>query len=707
MHNTKTNSKFAIRPFMILIFFVLLIFLMQNFSVIAAQPYLPTSIYGKVFNQKKGPASGIAVAAVWIDADDVQSTSTTKTLSAQEAQELGDKNLEGSYLFNQGYVKAKLNSQIKIIINGFEFETVNSNPGGMVTLKDSILTPKKSGNSANSGTLGTSGTSSTDTDGQSDDSSSKENNEATQGNNEATQDNSKNSDGNSGSGNENSNTANQDSASNKNSGESGGTNSGAATDNSVPVAAPGSSTSYFGDKAEHSLATNLFGELIDEKGNPLPGQILSAQWTDEFGFNHSATAKTLSAREAKDFGNKDLQGFYSFNKANIKAKPGSTITIKSANSNFTRSVLANPGNTIDLKQSVMYSVNPQKKQVMRSIANRVINETGKIAIESFESGRKNISFIMLLLFLAALTLAFYILRRKKIRKKKFPIEYSLYKEINYLLYKKIKNFMVQDVSVIQKESLAIDALNTIISENRNSLVVVSNEKPVGIISERDFLKKVFAEYRKNKSFAELKVKDIMNSPLIFASADSTVSECIKLAVKNKIRKIPIVKNGKLIGIVTATDLLKIFHEFFSKNIIESFSVPSVRNIINNEISQTTYDARLLDVCEHMMKKNTDYALIVGHNNGIITIKDISEEFYKDPNNLEKLKAGHVMKSPVLFIKPGENIFEANNIMAENSFRRLPVMADKQFVGVLNQIDLLNAIYMFSCDLKARAERVKK
>ena len=267
--------------------------------------------------------------------------------------------------------------------------------------------------------------------------------------------------------------------------------------------------------------------------------------------------------------------------------------------------------------------------------------------------------------------------------------------------------MVQDVSVIQKESLAIDALNTIISENRNSLVVVSNEKPVGIISERDFLKKVFAEYRKNKSFAELKVKDIMNSPLIFASADSTVSECIKLAVKNKIRKIPIVKNGKLIGIVTATDLLKIFHEFFSKNIIESFSVPSVRNIINNEISQTTYDARLLDVCEHMMKKNTDYALIVGHNNGIITIKDISEEFYKDPNNLEKLKAGHVMKSSVLFIKPGENIFEANNIMAENSFRRLPVMADKQFVGVLNQIDLLNAIYMFSCDLKARAERVKK
>jgi len=139
-----------------LILIILVVFVF--YLVDAAQPALPTSIYGKVLDDNEEPAEGIEVIVQWVDSDDISRTASTKTLSKDYSQTIGI-DLKGSYLFNSGFIKAKQNSKISIKINNVKFEEVASNPGGIVKIKDAVLTYKSDlhDNYAGSGTEPTEG----------------------------------------------------------------------------------------------------------------------------------------------------------------------------------------------------------------------------------------------------------------------------------------------------------------------------------------------------------------------------------------------------------------------------------------------------------------------------------------------------------------------------------------------------------------------
>ena len=129
--------------------------------------------------------------------------------------------------------------------------------------------------------------------------------------------------------------------------------------------------------------------------------------------------------------------------------------------------------------------------------------------------------------------------------------------------------------------------------------------------------------------------------------------------------------------------------------------------MSNKVAQVKFDAKLLEVCNYLAKEAVDYALVLSNNGGIVTTKDIIDEFYKNLYNLDKLKVDYVVKSPIVFITPGYNIIEANRIMSEKNFRRLPVVLNKKFVGVLSQTELLNSVYSFLCDITKKVARPNK
>lgn len=86
-----------------------------------------------------------------------------------------------------------------------------------------------------------------------------------------------------------------------------------------------------------------------------------------------------------------------------------------------------------------------------------------------------------------------------------------------------------------------------------NVVVVSKDKPVGILTQRDVLLRVIAE---GKTPSKLKVRDVMSTPLVTEQKDISILKAISTMYENKIRRLPIVdKNGKLIGIVTYRDVL--------------------------------------------------------------------------------------------------------------------------------------------------------
>jgi CBS domain-containing protein len=96
---------------------------------------------------------------------------------------------------------------------------------------------------------------------------------------------------------------------------------------------------------------------------------------------------------------------------------------------------------------------------------------------------------------------------------------------------------------------AVDIMN---KHGIGCLVVVEKESPIGIVTERDLLKRVLAE---SKDPRKINVQEIMSKPLIVGKPGMLIEEVIKLMFDNKIKKLPIVENGKLLGLVTLTDLV--------------------------------------------------------------------------------------------------------------------------------------------------------
>jgi signal-transduction protein with cAMP-binding, CBS, and nucleotidyltransferase domain len=89
------------------------------------------------------------------------------------------------------------------------------------------------------------------------------------------------------------------------------------------------------------------------------------------------------------------------------------------------------------------------------------------------------------------------------------------------------------------------------------IIMDQNTEPVGIITERDIVRRVISEGKDPKT---TKTTEIMSKPLITIERDTYLYDVAKKMLKNKIIILPIVKDNKLVGIVTVTDIIKYFHE---------------------------------------------------------------------------------------------------------------------------------------------------
>ncbi len=111
-----------------------------------------------------------------------------------------------------------------------------------------------------------------------------------------------------------------------------------------------------------------------------------------------------------------------------------------------------------------------------------------------------------------------------------------------------------DVLTINASETVYKAIRKMAERNVGSMVVIDDEdNPVGIFTERDYARNVFLQ---GKSSTTTAIEEILDSQVICARPEQTVEECMAVMTEKRVRHLPVIRDGKLVGIVSIGDLVK-------------------------------------------------------------------------------------------------------------------------------------------------------
>jgi CBS domain-containing protein len=111
----------------------------------------------------------------------------------------------------------------------------------------------------------------------------------------------------------------------------------------------------------------------------------------------------------------------------------------------------------------------------------------------------------------------------------------------------------RDIYSIAPEASVLDAIKTMADKGVGALIVMTGENVVGIMSERDYARKVIL---KGRSSRETPVKDIMTERVLYVGEDRTLEECMALMTNKRIRHLPVMEEDQLVGILSVGDVIK-------------------------------------------------------------------------------------------------------------------------------------------------------
>lgn len=109
------------------------------------------------------------------------------------------------------------------------------------------------------------------------------------------------------------------------------------------------------------------------------------------------------------------------------------------------------------------------------------------------------------------------------------------------------------VTTISPSRSASEAAALMAEKGIGALLVVEGEKIVGIVSERDFARKLVPQ---NRSCRDTRVAEIMTAPVMYVETTRTNEECMALMTSSRLRHLPVLERGKLVGLVSIGDLVK-------------------------------------------------------------------------------------------------------------------------------------------------------
>jgi CBS domain-containing protein len=257
----------------------------------------------------------------------------------------------------------------------------------------------------------------------------------------------------------------------------------------------------------------------------------------------------------------------------------------------------------------------------------------------------------------------------------------------------ISQIMTRNIIMIGGDDLLSEAVKLMNERNIGCVIVLKDGFVEGIITETDLMKNVARGLKKNA-----KVRDVMSCPVMTAEGGMSVIEATELMRVHGFRRLPVVEGGKLVGIVTETDL--------AKALSSSTVWKKIQDNMSTDVLTASEKDTVVKVAELMTVKNVGCVVVKDSRQkvkGIVTEKDILKKILAKEKNPEKTVVSEIMTSPAVTVSPDLSIYTAMKLMEENGFRRLPVTDNGSLVGIVTQTDLANAMRFFILDVEPRME----
>jgi PAS domain S-box-containing protein len=250
------------------------------------------------------------------------------------------------------------------------------------------------------------------------------------------------------------------------------------------------------------------------------------------------------------------------------------------------------------------------------------------------------------------------------------------------IWLEVKDVMNKDVITVCSDETIESAANIMSENNISSLIVVDDGIVSGIVTEKDFLSRIGSNI---KISVKTKVAEIMSCPVELVSPDLSVLDASKIMESKHIKRLPVITDNLLIGVVTQTDLNKALTSYgMWRNVDE---------VMSSDTAVIQTESTVAQAAEIMKSRNISciVAMKAGNAAGVFSERDLLQRVFSANKNPWETKVEDVMSSPVVSIPSDYSIFSANKLMEKLHVRRLVVMDDNRLVGTMTQTDIFRAI----------------
>ena len=247
-------------------------------------------------------------------------------------------------------------------------------------------------------------------------------------------------------------------------------------------------------------------------------------------------------------------------------------------------------------------------------------------------------------------------------------------------YQRVDEIMSRDVMTTTPESTMHGASKIMGEKHIGSLIVIKYATPVGIVTERDLLSNVLSI---GMDLKEVTVEKVMSFPLITICPTIQIKEAAQIMIKKKGR-LAVFECGKLVGMVTASDLIRSLPEALETQL-------KVDDFMTKEIIEFDGTTSVASVVKTMGQKRVGSVIVTtkGVPTSIFTERDLLTTFLAKDKPLD-VPLSSIALSPLITGSSGISVHEAAYIMASKHIRRLPIKKDDTLVGIVTARDLVEA-----------------